>query len=150
MKVRTIGHDAVRSRRFVDIAIRDPIRRWRRDGDHSQQQGKRGAPRQMAHAVGSREGRWVDRARGLANRIAPIVPVTKELLSTVEADDLLLGRESSDAAAANLRALDDQRFQMICPDCGHASRNSFKVLGRRVRCKHCGHDFSIDWGEPVD
>ncbi|MGE0605493.1 MAG: AAA family ATPase [Pirellulales bacterium] len=87
--------------------------------------------------------------RRLANRIAPIVPVTRELLSTIEAEDLLLPIDTA-AAPTSSPPPEGQRFLIACPDCGHASRNSQKILGRRVRCKPCGSDFVADWGEPVE
>lgn len=83
--------------------------------------------------------------RRLANRIAQVTPVTKALLCTLEAEDVVL-----DGQAWSDKLSDALRFRVECPACHHSSRPTYQFLGRRVRCKHCGHEFSADWGEPID
>jgi hypothetical protein len=86
--------------------------------------------------------------RRLANRIAGIVPVTKELLTLLDAADI----ELPDVPAAVLICAADsrQRFLVACPGCGGKSRIPASYLGLLVKCKSCSHRFTAEWGEPVD
>jgi hypothetical protein len=83
--------------------------------------------------------------RRLANRLAGIRPLTRELLTTLQAEDIVL----DDVPAAEWKDLDGDvvRFTLNCPGCQQASRISQKYLGRKVQCRRCGHEFDADWGE---
>jgi hypothetical protein len=85
--------------------------------------------------------------RRLANRLAGIKPLTRELLTTLQAEDLVL----DDVPAAVWGALDADalRIALSCPGCQQAIQLSQKYLGRKVQCRRCGHEFEADWGEPV-
>jgi len=86
--------------------------------------------------------------RRLANRIAGIVPVTKELLTVLEAADINLPEVP--ANVLNLANDPKQRFLVACPGCGGKSRVPASYLGLLVKCKSCSHRFTADWGEPVE
>jgi hypothetical protein len=81
----------------------------------------------------------------LANRISAIVPLTHELLTTLEAVDI----EMEDVPAEVWKDLESesQVFRMSCPGCHHTSRIPQAYLGRKVNCKRCNLSFSADWGE---
>jgi hypothetical protein len=81
----------------------------------------------------------------LANRIAAIAPVTKELLTTLEADDIAM----PDVVADIWKDLDSPslRFRVACVGCGKSCRVPLSYLGRRVQCRECQHKFRADWGE---
>jgi AAA+ superfamily predicted ATPase len=83
--------------------------------------------------------------RRMANRIAKVDKLTKELLTVLEADDIAM----RDVPAETWSNLDDpeRTYSIQCPDCGEASPLAQQHLGRRVRCKKCGHAFAADWGE---
>jgi replication-associated recombination protein RarA len=82
--------------------------------------------------------------RRLANRVAAVTPVTRELLTHLTADDLLL----SDIPADHWKYLDDPklRFSVVCDHCQKPVYLRGDQLGRRVRCPHCRTPFQADWG----
>jgi hypothetical protein len=84
--------------------------------------------------------------RCLANRIAGVAPLTKELLTVIQPADI----EFADVPAEELRraADDSQRFLVVCPGCKGKSRIRAGVLGVTVKCKTCGHQFTACWAEP--
>lgn len=81
----------------------------------------------------------------LANRIAGVAPLTRELLTTLEAEDVVM----DEVPASVWHDLDSatRHFRIICPGCRHVSRLPQKMLGHKVVCKHCKVGFSADWGE---
>lgn len=83
--------------------------------------------------------------RRLANRIADVAPLTAELLTTIEPPDIVL----SDVPKQVYRGLDDAELRIVtsCPGCGETLRCQTSLLCRRVKCKRCGHEFQLDWGE---
>jgi tellurite resistance protein len=86
--------------------------------------------------------------RGMANRIAHLVPVTKELLTRFDAADLDLPEVPPEVLA---RATDSrQRFLVVCPGCRGKSRIPAAYLGLLVQCKGCQHRFPAAWGEAID
>ncbi|MBW3595635.1 MAG: AAA family ATPase, partial [Planctomycetes bacterium] len=84
--------------------------------------------------------------RRMANRIAQVDKLTKELLTVLEADDVAMPGVPADVWSN----LDDpqRRYSIDCPSCGDASTLAQEHLGRRVRCRKCDHRFTADWGEP--
>jgi SpoVK/Ycf46/Vps4 family AAA+-type ATPase len=87
-----------------------------------------------------------ERAIGqLANRIAAVVPLTRELLTTLEPDDVVL--EGVPEAVWEPLDLEARRFRVTCPGCRHPSRLSQRMLGRKVQCKRCQTSFQADWGD---
>jgi hypothetical protein len=85
--------------------------------------------------------------RRMANRIASVTPLTKEVLTTLQAEDLVLEGVPDDEWAQ----LNDpqQQFRVACPRCAQASRLALPHLGKRVKCNACGHAFKAAWGEPM-
>ena len=85
--------------------------------------------------------------RRLANRVAGIVPLTKELLTVLEADDVAFDRVPADV----FDSLDEreERIVITCPGCQNESKLAATYLGRRVKCNKCDHPFTADWGEPL-
>jgi hypothetical protein len=90
-----------------------------------------------------------ERAIGrLANRITGIVPLTRELLTTLEPDDIVMeGIPDGVWAELDNEAL---TFRMECPGCHHSCRVLQKLLGHHVHCKRCEKSFVADWGEITD
>jgi SpoVK/Ycf46/Vps4 family AAA+-type ATPase len=86
--------------------------------------------------------------RRMANRIADIRELSADQLMLLESDDIeFTGLPPS----VNLTPVDvaEARFQVVCPNCGHANKARGAFLGKRVRCPKCEHDFIAEWGEPV-
>ena len=85
--------------------------------------------------------------RRLANRIAGIAPLTKEVLTTIEAGDIVL-----DSVPLNhWKRLDggSVQFSIACQGCQESTQVPAKYLGRKVRCKRCSARFVAEWGEPT-
>jgi hypothetical protein len=85
--------------------------------------------------------------RRLANRIADIAPLTKDLLTRLEPTDIAF----VDVPEAELgaEALDKLRLTVACTGCGQVSKLKPEHLGRRVQCNKCQVKFTAEWGEPV-
>lgn len=81
----------------------------------------------------------------LANRIAGIVPMTREHLSTIEPEDIVFDNVPSSV----WQDLDSTTriFRIVCPGCKNNSRLPQRFLGHRVNCKRCRESFIADWGE---
>jgi hypothetical protein len=85
--------------------------------------------------------------RRLANRVADIVPLTKDLLTRLEPGDIVLpGVPENVLEAAALQRL---QINVTCSGCGQVSRMSAAHLGRRVQCKKCQVRFNAHWGQPI-
>lgn len=85
--------------------------------------------------------------RRLANRIAGLAPVTKELLTTIQAEDV----EIDELSADYWQPLEsgEVQFTIRCEGCGESTEVPPKYLGRKVRCKRCKTKFVAAWGDPV-
>jgi AAA+ superfamily predicted ATPase len=83
----------------------------------------------------------------LANRITGVLPLTRELLSTLEAEDVFL----DGVPEAVWQGLEGggHAFRMECPGCHHRYEFPQQDLGQRVHCKACRASFTADWGEVV-
>jgi AAA+ superfamily predicted ATPase len=79
----------------------------------------------------------------LANRIAAVLPLTRELLTTLQPDDVYL-EGVPETAWANLDS-EDRCFRTTCPGCGQTSRFPQKLLGHQVQCRRCQASFRVDW-----
>lgn len=81
----------------------------------------------------------------LANRIAEVAPITRELLTTLEAGDIALDRVPSSV----WKDLDsaERRFRFTCPGCRNTATVPQTFLGRMLQCKRCQESFRADWGE---
>jgi len=86
--------------------------------------------------------------RRMANRIADIRQLSPEELMLIDASDIEFEGLPADVV---LDASDNSpwRFQIACPGCSHASKARGTLLGQKVRCRKCQHDFVAEWGEPV-
>ncbi len=85
--------------------------------------------------------------RRMANRIAEIAKLSPEQLMLLEDADV----EFPDLPAESMKRFEgrEPKFRIACPACSHTSDAPGNVLGQKVRCAKCQHDFTADWGEPV-
>jgi hypothetical protein len=83
--------------------------------------------------------------RRLANRLADVSPLTRELLTTLEPEDVVM--EAVPASAWEPLLTEGFGFRFTCPSCAACSRLPGQHLGRKVACRRCGHEFTADWGE---
>ncbi len=82
--------------------------------------------------------------RRLANRVAGVAPLTKELLTTLQADDIQFDDLPNDA----WQQLEDRdvKISVTCPGCRAVNSISPDYLDRRLRCQRCDHRFVPGWG----
>ena len=83
----------------------------------------------------------------LANRIASIAPLTRELLTTFQPQDIIMDGVP-EAAWSDLNS-DSRRFRLSCPGCKQPITLRQAHLGKRLQCKKCSNKFAADWGEIV-
>ncbi len=84
--------------------------------------------------------------RYLADRIVNVTPITRELLTQIEAEDIRFEQVPSEE-------LSDQRigaakFSVQCPRCGKESSISAEHFCRNFKCSACEHEFKIVSGTP--
>jgi tellurite resistance protein len=85
--------------------------------------------------------------RRLANRIADIAPLTKDLLTRLVPDDIVL--ENVPETAIDAKATHDLYVTIVCAGCKQATRLKATYLGRRAQCNRCHLQFTADWGTPI-
>ena len=85
--------------------------------------------------------------RRLANRVAAIAPLTVEVLTTLTEEDIVFP-DVPQAVYDSLKHV-SRRLTIACPGCAQPVRFAPDVLGRKVSCKRCQHEFQLDWGELV-
>lgn len=85
--------------------------------------------------------------RRLANRISGVAPLTTELLTVLQPEDIEV--EGVPAEALSDAALNALKFEMRCPGCCEGRRLSLRHLGRRVQCKKCAATFEVAWPEVI-
>jgi hypothetical protein len=85
--------------------------------------------------------------RRLANRLATVTPLTRELLTTIQSEDIVMDNIASAAWPQLEKSC--RGFKAICRDCGGASMVAAEQLGRATVCGGCNRKFFADWGEPV-
>lgn len=85
--------------------------------------------------------------RRLANRVAGVAPLTKELLTTLQSDDI----QFEELPADYWQSLEGSkvRIQVTCAGCGDVNSISADHLIRRLRCHRCDHRFVPGWGAPT-
>jgi len=83
----------------------------------------------------------------LANRLSTMTEVTRQLLTTLEPDDI----EVAGIATAYLNALADEasHVRVKCTACNAMVELDDQLLGTEVTCEHCGEKFVADWGYPI-
>ncbi len=81
----------------------------------------------------------------LANRITGVLPLTRELLTTLRAEDVIMDKVP-ESVWQGLEA-GAHTFRIECPGCHHSCRSPQEYLGHKVHCKHCQATFTADWGE---
>lgn len=81
----------------------------------------------------------------LADRVASIAPLTKELLTHLEDADLPFDELPMEVG----NGLEQAQFAVTCPGCQQASRARANQLGRRLQCRRCQQAFTASWGEPL-
>jgi SpoVK/Ycf46/Vps4 family AAA+-type ATPase len=86
--------------------------------------------------------------RQLANRIAGIAPLTKELLTQLKSEDIKF-KDVPDKAWDSDEAR-KFKFRITCGHCDNARNLPGSHLGQNVKCKKCDEQFVAVWGEPVD
>ena len=84
--------------------------------------------------------------RNLANRVAGVAPISKELLTTFESADIAVDSVPSKFWESCRPA--STRFAVRCVGCQTASVIPANYLGRLVRCNKCEHQFVAAWGNP--
>ena len=93
-------------------------------------------------------GRGDERSvRRLANRLAKMKDVDRELLTTLQPEDI----EVAGVVQAHLSAMADEpgSVRVTCDECGAAQVILDKLLGTKVPCEGCDQSINADWGEPV-
>ncbi len=85
--------------------------------------------------------------RRLANRVADIVPLTKDLLTRLEPSDVVFRGVPDSAIDAEVAH--DLHVNVTCSGCGQVSKLKAEHLGRRVECNKCHAQFTADWGTPI-
>ncbi|WP_182867361.1 AAA family ATPase [Rhodopirellula sp. JC639] len=83
--------------------------------------------------------------RRLANRIATVEEVTRELLTTLEPEDI----EVAGVDPMHLKAMAAQPGKVRVECKGIPQVIDDQLLGTEVQCEACGETFLADWGEPV-
>lgn len=81
----------------------------------------------------------------LADRISGVAPLTRELLSTLQPEDIVM--DGVPPAVWSDLENDSRSFRLICPGCKHESRLPQRFLSHKATCKRCQKTFSADWGE---
>lgn len=85
--------------------------------------------------------------RQLANRIAGVAPITRDLLTRLTAEDIHM-RKVPDHIWKPLRK-GETRFSLTCERCNKPIHVRCRQLGIRVRCPHCESRLVAEWGIPV-
>jgi len=83
----------------------------------------------------------------LANRLSTMTEVTRQLLTTLEPDDI----EVAGIATPYLKALADEpgHVRVKCTACEKQVELDDQLLGTEVTCEHCAAKFVADWGYPI-
>ncbi|MDA7979765.1 MAG: AAA family ATPase [Pirellulales bacterium] len=85
--------------------------------------------------------------RRLANRIADVKKITRELLTTLEADDILFPTIPDDVWSDLDKP--ERKFAIACPQCEKPVRIEQQHLGEQVTCEACSHVHLVEWANPA-
>jgi hypothetical protein len=83
--------------------------------------------------------------RRLAGRLASVGSMTRSLLTTLEAEDLVM--EGVPNSVWDGLENEKRLFHLPCPQCQRACRLPQLLLGKNVTCRHCDHKFLAEWAE---
>ncbi|MCD0460165.1 AAA family ATPase [Roseiconus lacunae] len=83
--------------------------------------------------------------RRLANRLAEIKDITRDLLTTLQGDDI----EVAGVDSAHLKAMAAKPGKVRIECNGVAQVVDDHCLGTEITCDDCGEPYFADWGEPV-
>ena len=86
--------------------------------------------------------------RQLANRIAGVAPITRNLLTRLTAEDIHM-KKVPETVWKRLRK-GGVLFSVRCDRCDKTIHVRCRQLGVRVRCPHCECRLVADWGTPVE
>ena len=86
-----------------------------------------------------------DAIRRLANRVADISPVTRQLLTQLRPEDIHFPSVPESLWLAEQGPVS---YHVHCPGCQRRCTLPPELLGRRVRCRQCSRQFQVDWAEP--
>jgi hypothetical protein len=83
----------------------------------------------------------------LANRLSGITEITRELLTTLQPEDI----ELAGVAEKFLDELtaESVHIRVTCPHTGKPMVIDDKLLGTEIKSEHCDQSFFVDWGSPV-
>lgn len=85
--------------------------------------------------------------RRLANRIATASEITRELLVTMQPEDIELPDISDEQMAALIEP--EGMVRVLCDHCDAPQVIEDTQLGTEVTCEGCKEDFNASWGSPV-
>ena len=85
--------------------------------------------------------------RRLANRISKMTDINRELLTTLEPEDIEVAGVTMEHL--DMMAAEPGEVRVKCKKCEHAQVIDDKLLATDVTCESCGEKFEADWGEPV-
>lgn len=85
--------------------------------------------------------------RRLANRISSVKEINRELLTTLQPEDI----EVAGVEPSHLDLMADQPgdVRVSCKLCDKSQIVDDQLLGTEIKCAECEGSFTADWGEPV-
>ncbi len=88
-----------------------------------------------------------DAIRRLANRVADVPSVTRQLLTELRPEDILLPQVPASAFTDSAETVS---LGVECPQCHRQCSLPPALLGSRVRCRRCDREFRASWANPVE
>jgi hypothetical protein len=85
--------------------------------------------------------------RRLANRLSKLTDVDRDLLTTLQPEDIEVAGVSMEHL--DLMAAEPGEVRVTCKQCEHPQVIDDKCLATDVTCESCKEKFEADWGEPV-
>ncbi len=85
--------------------------------------------------------------RRLANRLSKLTEVDRQLLTTLQPEDIEVAGVSMEQL--DTMAAEPGNVRIVCDHCDHPQVIDDKFLATNIRCDACQEEFLTDWGEPV-
>ncbi len=85
--------------------------------------------------------------RHLADRIVNSSPITKELLTQIEAADIRFKDVPDDAVSSEV--VQKTEFEATCPECDVKVKIEMDQLCNNLKCKKCDHEFEVKSATPL-